>query len=188
VHCVIWIIHLPCFNITRINPLIEKSAQVKNQTELVADAINLVRPSIELLFERTNRQELHIVVMNPRIKPWESDFEDAILYETSLGNPDQWELPFDQLARQKAKQAWRDQSASINKQLVHPSSLQTDDLLFFGSFVYGNIVVATSGVQPWYDMLISGWIAIAIEQLSMHEYQTIKAENPGQQSLGGPLT
>jgi len=164
------------------------SVKVKNQNDLVADAIDLVRPSIELLFKRTNRQELHIVVMNPRLKPWEAKFEDALLYETSLGQPDQWTIPFDQLARQKAKQAWRDQSANINKQQIHPSSLQTDDLLFFGSFVYGDIVVACSGVQPWYDMLISGWVAIAIEQLSMHEYHTIKAENPGQQSLQGPIT
>ena len=161
---------------------------MKDQKEVVADAIDLVRPSIELLFKRTNRQELHIVVINPRLKPWEATFEDAVLYETSLGSPDQWTIPFDQLARQKAKQAWRDQSANINKQLIHPASLQTDDLLFIGSFVYGDIVVACSGVQPWYDMLISGWIAIAIEQLSMHEYQTIKSETPAQQSLNGPLT
>ena len=53
--------------------------QLKNQIEIVADAIDLVRPSIDLLFKRTNRQELHIVVMNPRIKPWEGEFEVALL-------------------------------------------------------------------------------------------------------------
>lgn len=157
--------------------------QVKNQIDIVVDAIDLVRPSIELLFKRTNRQELHIAVMNPRIKPWEAEFEEALLYEVSIGQPESWTIPFDQLARQKAMQAWRGQRANINSQLVHPASLRGDDLLFFGSFVYGDIVVACSGVQQWYDMLISGWIAVAIEQLVMHEYQTLKAGNPGQQTF-----
>ncbi|ASJ71231.1 hypothetical protein [Granulosicoccus antarcticus] len=156
---------------------------MKSQVEIVADAIDLVRPSIDLLFERTNRQELHIVVMNPRVKPWEATFEESILYETSLGQPEKWTIKFDQLARQKARQAWRNQCANINSQLVHPASLQEDDLLFFGSFVYGDIVVACSGVEQWYDMLISGWIAVAIEQLMMHEYQTIKSKAPGQQTF-----
>lgn len=156
---------------------------MKSQTDIVADAIDLVRPSIDLLFQRTNRQELHIVVMNPRLKPWEATFEEALLYETSLGEPENWTIAFDELARQKARQAWRGQSANINRQLLHPSSLQEDDVLFFGTFVYGDIVVACSGVQQWYDMLISGWIALAIEQLTMHEYQTIKAEAPGQQTF-----
>lgn len=156
---------------------------MKSQLEIVADAIDLVRPSIELLFERTNRQVAHIVVMNPRLKPWEAKFEDAVLYETSIGDMDKWSIPFDQMAQQKARQAWRGQSANIEKQLLHPASLQEDDLLFFGSFVYGDIVVACSGVEQWYDMLISGWIALAIEQLTMHEYHTLKSETPGKKTF-----
>ena len=54
----------------------------------------------------------------------------------------------------------------------HDASLREDELRFFSSFVYVD-VVACSGVQQWYDMLISGWIAVAIEQLFMHEYQAI---------------
>ena len=161
----------------------DKDHSVKSQTEIVADAIQLVRPSIDLLFKRSNRQLLHIVVMNPRLKPWEADFEEAILYETSIGDPATWTIPFDQLARNKARQAWRNGRANINNQLLHPASLRDDDVLFFGTFVYGDIIVASSGVEQWYDMMISGWIAVAIEQLTMHEYQTIKSENPGQQTL-----
>ena len=157
---------------------------MKSQTEIVIDAIDLVRPSIDQLFKRTNTQLLHIVVMNPRLKPWEASFEDAILHESSIGDPETWTIPFDKLARNKARQAWRNGRANINNQLLHPSSLQDDDVLFFGTFIYGDIIVASSGVEQWYDMLISGWIALAIEQLTMHEYQSIKADNPGQQTLG----
>ncbi|GLS90501.1 hypothetical protein GCM10007916_15680 [Psychromonas marina] len=153
---------------------------MKNNKQLAIDAVALVTPAIEQLFNQTNRKELHIVIMNPAVKPWESSFEDAVLYEASLGKPHEWTIPFDQLARKKAQQAWRDGSANINHQNLHPSSLRDGDVLFYGSFVYGNIVVACSGVQQWFDMLVSGWIAVAIEQLTIHEYQTQKIENPTQ--------
>ncbi|PKF63305.1 hypothetical protein CW745_00160 [Psychromonas sp. psych-6C06] len=148
--------------------------------QLAIDAIKLVTPAIERLFEQTNRKELHIVVMNPTLKPWESSFDEAILYEISLGKPKTWTIPFDQLARKKAQQAWRDGSANVNHQSIHPTSLREGDLLFYGSFVYGNIVVACSGVEQWFDMLVSGWVAVAIEQLAMHDYQTNKIQNPTQ--------
>jgi|TARA_B110000208_G_C11754978_1_gene424867 hypothetical protein len=139
---------------------------------IAQQAIELVKPSIDKLFERTNRKELHIVIMDPRIKPWESDFNAAILYEESIRNTKVWEKPFDEFARNKANQAWREMQANMVSQTMHPSSLSDDDLPFYGSFVYGNVVVACSGVEQWFDMLISGWIAVAFEQLMVHEFQT----------------
>lgn len=153
---------------------------MKKQLDIVEDAIDLMLPSIERLFERTNRKMAHIVVMDPSIKPWESDFENAILVERSLGDPSQWPIQFDQLARKKAQQAWRHQAPNLTQQSIHPASLREGDLLFYGSFTYGDIVVACSGVEQWYDMLISSWIALAIEQLTMHEYQSTKINNPTQ--------
>lgn len=153
---------------------------MKAMEEIAKDAVELVQPSINRLFERTNRKELHIVVMNPHLKPWESKFNDAILYETSLGSPESWTVPFNLLAHKKAEQAWRESTSNVQLQQLHPSALREEDVLFYGSFVYGNIVVACSGVEQWYDMLISSWIALAIEQLTMHEYQTQKIENPTQ--------
>ena len=140
--------------------------------KMAQQAIELVKPSIEALFERTNRKELHIVIMDPRLKPWESDFNDAILHQESIQNVEVWENPYDDFARSKAEQAWRDMRANIVTQTVHPSSLREGDLPFYGSFVYGNIVVACSGVEQWFDMLVSGWIALAFEQLMAHEHQT----------------
>ena len=133
-------------------------------------AVDLVKPSIDALFERTNRKELHIVIMDPRIKPWEASFSDSILYQESIRTAP-WEFPFDEFALNKAEQAWRDSQANIVSQTQHPSSLREDDIPFYGSFVYGNIVVACSGVEQWFDMLISGWIALAFEQLMIHEHQ-----------------
>lgn len=152
---------------------------MKDSKQLAMEAVEVVKPSIEKLFEQTNRKELHIVIMDPRLKPWESSFEDAILYETSIKNSE-WPAPFDELARKKAFQAWRDSSANINHQTLHPTSLRDDDVLFYGSFVYGNVVVACSGVEQWFDMLISSWIALAFEQLTVHSLQTQKIDNPTQ--------
>lgn len=154
---------------------------MKSNKEIALDAIELVKPAIEKLFERTNRKELHIVVMDPSIKPWEGNFEESILVESSLGNPSQWTIEFDKLARKKAQQAWRNNTPNIHQQSVHPSSLREGDVLFYGSFVYGDIVVACSGVEQWYDMLISSWIALAIEQLTISEYQSIKSTTPTKQ-------
>lgn len=142
-----------------------------NHEALAKEAVSLIKPSIDALFERTNRRELHIVIMDPRIKPWEADFADAILYQESIRTAE-WELPFDEFARNKAEQAWRDAQANIVTQTQHPSSLREGDLPFYGSFVYGNVVVACSGVEQWFDMLVSGWIALAFEQLVIHERQS----------------
>ena len=141
-----------------------------NHLNIAKQAVALVKPSIEELFKRTNRKELHIVIMDPRLKPWESSFSDAILYEESIKNST-WEKPFDDFARSKAQQAWRESQANIVTQAMHPSSLREGDLPFYGSFVYGNVVVACSGVEQWFDMLVSGWIALAFEQLAIHEVQ-----------------
>lgn len=154
---------------------------MKDNKFLALKAIEIMLPSIEKLFEQTNRKELHIIIMDPALKPWEASFEDAILVEKSLGSPDEWAFPFDELARKKAKQAWRESTANIQTQMMHPSRLRDDDLLYYGSFVYGNIIVACSGVEQWYDMLISAWIAISMEQLAVNEYQKIKINNPTQQ-------
>ena len=153
---------------------------MRSHKQLAIDAVQLVTPSIEQLFNHTNRKELHIIIMDPQVKPWESSFEGAILHEASLGNPEQWTIPFDQLARKKAQQAWREGAANLNNQSVHPTSLREGDILFYGSFVYGNVVVACSGVEQWFDMLVSGWLAVAMEQLAIHDYQAQKLQNPTQ--------
>ncbi|NKB77996.1 MAG: hypothetical protein GKR96_13410 [Gammaproteobacteria bacterium] len=140
--------------------------------DIASQAVALVKPSIEELFQRTNRKELHIVIMDPRIKPWDADFNDAILYQESIHSSDTWENPYDEFARNKAEQAWRNSRSNIEIQTMHPSSLREGDIPFYGSFVYGNVVVACSGVEQWFDMLISGWIALAFEQLMVHEHQT----------------
>lgn len=138
---------------------------------IARQAFALVKPSIHELFKQTARQELHVVIMDPRLKPWDAEFSDAILFQESIRSTDSWEIPFDELARNKAEQAWRGQQANLATQALHPSSLREGDMPFYGSFVYGSVVVGCSGVEQWFDMLISGWIAVAFEQLAIAEMQ-----------------
>ena len=51
-----------------------------NHVDIARESVALVKSSIEQLFNRTNRKELHVVIMDPHLKPWESGFNDVISY------------------------------------------------------------------------------------------------------------
>ena len=150
-----------------------------DHAQLAKSAIELLTPSIkELLSKKAKRNDMHIVVMNPTLKPWECSFEEAILYEHSMTDKSNWENPYDELARGKAKQAWCDGKSNVHKHLYSPATLKTGDIAYYGSFDYEGVIVASSGVEPWFDVLISGWVALAIQQLAQAEYNAFKAKYP----------
>ncbi|MGL1890298.1 MAG: hypothetical protein OCD02_01670 [Spirochaetaceae bacterium] len=143
-------------------------------------AYELILPSIHKLQDSyAKRKDMHIVVMDPRFHPWELDFESAILAEFSTTQKESWENPYDVLARAKAKQAWRDGRDNVHKHLISPATLKDGDVTFYGSFEYEGVIVAASGVEGWFDVLVCGWMAIAIQQLAQDYYQKFKTENPG---------
>ena len=147
--------------------------------KLSEQVFTLVKPSIDVLLDDyAKRKHLHIVMMNPKLKPWEASFEDAILDEFSVGDPKEWEHDYKAIARSKAEQTWRNQQANIVVQFLGPATLRSGDTIHYGSFEYYGMVVACSGVQPYFDMLISGWLAIAYQQLSQHYLQKHKATYP----------
>lgn len=151
-----------------------------NIKKISEEAYTLLKPSIEeLLKKKAKRIDMHIVVMNPTLKPWESPFEEAILSEFSTTDKSGWENPYDELARAKALQAWRDGRSNVHKHLLAPATLKKGDVAFYGSFEHEGVIVAASGVEGWFDVLVSGWMAIAIQQLAQDSYQNFKTEYPG---------
>lgn len=147
--------------------------------ELAKVAIEVLTPSIKkLLSEKAKREDMHIVVMNPTLKPWECSFEEAILYEHSMTDKKTWANPFDEIAREKAQQAWRDGRSNKHKHLYSPATLKSGDCAYYGSFDYEGVIVASSGVEPWFDVLVSGWVALTIQQLAQAEYSTFKLNHP----------
>ena len=147
--------------------------------EIAETAISILEPSIgKLLSEKAKRTDMHIVVMDPTKKPWEVSFEEAILLEKSLTDKASWQLPFDEFARAKARQAWRDSSDNARKHLLAPATIADGEIVHYGSFEYHGVIVAASGVEPWFDVLVSGWVALSIQQLAQDYYQKFKMDNP----------
>ena len=150
-----------------------------NHLAITEEAFELLEPTIRiLLHSKAKREDMHIVVMNPTKKPWESSFDEAILFETSLTDRSGWENPYDVVAREKARQSWKDGYDNVRKHLLAPATLAIGDLAFYGSFEYGGVVVAASGVESWYDALISGWMAVTIHQLAQRDYSLFKQDHP----------
>jgi hypothetical protein len=156
-----------------------------NHKMLVQEAIRLLEPSIQkLLSEKAKRRDMHVVVMNPTLKPWDCPFEEAILMEYSFTDPTVWENPYDEMAREKARQAWRAGRSNVESHLLAPATLKDGDLAFYGSFEHLGVIVAASGVESWFDVLISGWIAVAFQQLAQAEYQDFKTKTPMARFIG----
>lgn len=81
-------------------------------------------------------------------EPW---FEEV--YSASLGSQPQedWEHPFDDIARGKARLTGRTGLPSREVQLMKPHLLRREDVRYWGSWIEDDIIVAASGVKPWYD-------------------------------------
>lgn len=156
-----------------------------NHEALAKEAVELVKPAIEALFEsRAKRKHLHIVILNPRIKPWTPDIEhlsfdrDIILCEYSFGSKDEWEHSYRDIAISKAYQTWQSGQANIITNMLGAATLQPYATVYWGSFEYYGVVVAASGLQPWFDMLVSAWIATAFQHLVQDELQRFREQNP----------
>lgn len=140
-------------------------------TKLIPEqAFDLVMPAIRELFDSVaKRKTCHIVIMDPKIKFWDvASFEDAIWWEHSIVDGSSWEHDYKKIARSKAEQMWRSgQSDGVINQ-IPPALLMSGDTFYSGAFNYYGVIVACSGIESYFDMLISAWIAIAIQQLSQH--------------------
>ena len=102
---------------------------------------------------------LYIVIMDPAITSSESTFEEAILYEHSIGDPARWDADYKLFAQAKAKISWVTGSDSHTVQEHKPYLLKRGDTILWGSAVIDGIVVGVSGANPWYDEAIASTIA-----------------------------
>lgn len=141
---------------------------------LAKEAVALALPAIKkLMATRTGgRNGLHIVILDPTITPaGGGSFAEAILYEHQIGDPEGWKHDYVAIARSKAEQAWRDGRPNLWTHLFAPALIVEGDARYWSSFVYNGLVVACSGIQPWFDFLVGGWVALACQQLAQDEKQ-----------------
>lgn len=145
----------------------------------------MILPAIMHLLETmAKRKHLHLVVMNPRIKPWDGfKFKGAVLAEFSIGAPGEWEYDYQKFARSKTEEAWREQRPNLITQMLAPATLRSGDTLCFGSFEYYGVFVGCSGIESHFDMMIAGWYAVAFQQVTQHLIQKYREENPDEYFL-----
>ncbi|CAM3979491.1 GAF domain-containing protein [Bordetella tumbae] len=122
--------------------------------DAAVQAVRLARPMLDAALSDTGVGEsgfLHVVVMNPLAKPGGCDFADAILYEESIGNPEEWDADYGAFARGKARLSWRTGLPSHEVVALKPHLLQAKDGTVWGSVCLDGIVVGVSGANPWFD-------------------------------------
>ncbi|KUM26660.1 hypothetical protein AU467_20190 [Mesorhizobium loti] len=134
----------------------------------------------------------HIVVLVPSLRdiPQADDINWApndpvaplCIYEISVGNREEWSNEFDKTARNKALQLWRGQSMDGNTEPM-PHLLFPNDTPFWGGVKRHGIVVATSGLQAYFDQMISGMIADAIKGLASFYFHNSDDKTEGRSFL-----
>lgn len=87
------------------------------------------------------------------------------LFGKQIGEVRDWEHPYFRIAVSKAEITARTGRSSREAHEVAPWLLEQGDTLYWGSAIEDNIVVACSGVQPWYDEMLSKMIIAAIKAI-----------------------
>lgn len=123
-------------------------------TEAVADlaiavAVDDVMQSVYIrhMFKRVH---CHIVVQCL------VDGEPMTVYEGGHGDPEEWNHNYTAIARNKAALLWRGHDGRTD---AMPHLLCVGDTPYWGGVYRDGIVVACSGVQPWFDRMIAGIVA-----------------------------
>ncbi len=105
---------------------------------------------------------LHIVVMDPLAAPESVPFEQAILCEHSI-NRANWDADYVQFARAKARVSWQARCDSHAVQALRPWLVRPGQTLLWGSVWQDGLVVAVSGMQPWFDEALAGVVACCLQ-------------------------
>lgn len=105
---------------------------------------------------------LHLVIMDPMRHPDQFSFEEAILYEYSVGNRNDWDADYAAFAYAKTRLSWRTGLDSHTVQARYPHLLEAGDTLLWGSVCLDGIVVGASGAHPWYDEALAGVVALCL--------------------------
>lgn len=130
-------------------------------------AVRAVRLALPMIISAVNSREagdsgfLHVVVMNPLMPPGEAAFEDAILYEHSLGDPKRWDADYAAYARGKARMSWRSRRSGHAICDVAPHRMAAGEQPLWGGVIVDEVVVGVSGCFPWFDEAFAGAIAYA---------------------------
>ncbi len=124
-------------------------------------AIDLVQPSIEQTLRCAAKRNAGCI----RVSTRRSDGSWVILAQRIFGQPrEAWEHDYEGHATAKERMSQRTGLGSREVQCLHPEAIMPGDTVYFGSVVSadGNIVVAYSGVEAFFDEMFAKWTLAAI--------------------------
>jgi len=148
-------------------------------------ALSLVLPVIESgLFKR---DQGHLVVINPAIPyepkyrngPADEKFDDVVLFDRNFGgDPETWDGPYKDVARSKAFISWKTGLPSHRVQQEAPYLYEPGMTKWGGSAVApGGLVVAFSGVEWFFDQMISEIMVAAIKATCLSDMREVMADS-----------
>lgn len=139
-----------------------------------ARAVDLVMPMLTAAMRDTRVGEsgfLHVVILHPLADPARHTFEQAILYEASVGDRSAWDADYAAYAQGKARMAWLTRMDGHKACAISPHLLETGAQPLWGSVFLDGIVVGVSGANPWYDEAFAGAIAYALRAVAKEGVQ-----------------
>lgn len=132
-------------------------------------AVRLVMPMMEagLASRRIGESGfLHIVIMDAGRPATEFAFEEAILYEHSVGDRCAWDADYALYAKEKARVCWRHARSGHELRACSPQLLRAGDTGVWGGIWLDGIAVGVSGADPWFDEAIGYSVAASLRAIA----------------------
>lgn len=152
-------------------------------------AVDMALPMIEAAMREAavcGSDGLAVVVMDPALSPLEAGFDEAVLVEHAVGEPDRWRADYAGFARAKARLAWEQGRDAACAQATRPQALRRGDRLLWGSVCLDGIVVGVSGAEPWWDEAFATAVAANLRALAQAAHARAVAVGGRSDDAGRP--
>jgi hypothetical protein len=157
---------------TRLTPRFLGPESVK---AVIENVLLLAMSDQSLLGKLLIRNVCHVVVLVPSVdngEGWsEQKHEPFLLASCSYGDRRLWTADYDKIARSKATQLWYGRNDDGHTDVM-PHLLLPGDTIYWGGVKRKGIVVACSGVQPYFDRMFSGVIADVLIAYAYHQFES----------------
>lgn len=145
--------------------------------QVISATVNCVFDSYNQYSSRIQRQHLCVIILVPKMKvddsvciyPHYPIIPHELICKT-FGDINIWEHSYSEIARCKAFQLWYDRATGGCENVPH--LLFHNDTPFWGGVKREGIVVATSGLEPYFDRMISGMVADGCIAMARHWWET----------------
>lgn len=123
----------------------------------------------------------HIVILVPAkvtslldyqpVQGWYK-IEPYILHEASINKPlDGWNIPLEEIARNMALQLWYRLNPGGDCTVTPPHLLYKNDTPYWGADSMEGIVVSCSGLEPWFNKMISRVVLSILIALARDDWE-----------------